>query len=40
MQKLFTKEFRPGEKWTGLIGKIKNIHFKALGDNENVSILH
>ena len=23
MQKLFTKEFRPGEKWSGLIGKNK-----------------
>ena len=39
MQKLFTKEFRPGEKWSGLIGKNKYIHFKALGDNANVSIL-
>ena len=38
MQKLFTKEFRPGEKWSGLIGKNKYIHFKALGDNANVSI--
>lgn len=39
MQKLFTKEFRPSEKWSGLIGKNKYIHFKALGDNANVSIL-
>ena len=29
----------PGEKWSGLIGKNKYIHFKALGDNANVSIL-
>ena len=30
MQKIFTKEFRPGEKWSGFIGKQKYIHFKAL----------
>ena len=39
MQKIFTKEFRPGEKWSGTIGKGKYIHFKALGDNANVSVL-
>lgn len=39
MQKIFTKEFKPGEKWSGFIGKGKYIHFKALGDNANVSIL-
>ncbi len=39
MQKIFTKEFKPGEKWSGLIGKNKYIHFKVLGDNANVSIL-
>lgn len=39
MKKIFTKEFRPGEKWSGFIGKGKYIHFKALGDNANVSIL-
>ena len=39
MKKIFTKEFRPGEKWSGCIGKGKYIHFKALGDNANVSIL-
>lgn len=39
MQKIFTKEFKPGEKWSGLIGRNKYIHFKALGDNANVSIL-
>ena len=39
MQKIFTKEFKPGEKWSGFIGKGKYIHFKALGDDANVSIL-
>ena len=39
MQKIFTKEFRPGEKWSGFIGRNKYIHFKALGENANVSIL-
>lgn len=39
MQKIFTKQFRPGEKWSGAISKGKYIHFKALGDNANVSIL-
>lgn len=39
MQKIFTKEFRPGEKWSGTIGKGKYIHFKTLGDNANVSVL-
>ena len=27
MQKIFTKEFKPGEKWSGFIGKGKYIHF-------------
>lgn len=39
MQKIFTKEFKPGEKWSGVIGKQKYIHFKALGDDANVSML-
>lgn len=39
MQKKIEKYFRPGEKWSGTIGKGKYIHFKALGDNANVSIL-
>lgn len=39
MQKIFMKEFKPGEKWSGAIGKNKYIHFKALGDNANVSVL-
>ncbi len=39
MQEIFKKEFRPGEKWSGLIGKGKYIRFKALGDNANLSVL-
>lgn len=39
MQKIFAKEFKPGEKWSGAIGRNKYIHFKALGDNANVSVL-
>ncbi|MFI3206073.1 MAG: DUF1989 domain-containing protein [Clostridia bacterium] len=39
MKNIFTKEFKPGEKWSGLIGKSKYIHFKALGNNANVSVL-
>ncbi len=39
MQKIFTKDFRPGEKWSGAIGRNKYIRFKALGDNANVSVL-
>lgn len=39
MKKVFVKEFRPGEKWSGCIAKGKYIHFKAHGDNANVSVL-
>lgn len=39
MNKIFTKEFKAGEKWSGFIGKNKYIHFKALGKNANLSIL-
>ncbi len=39
MQKLLQRNSDLGEKWSGLIGKNKYIHFKALGDNANVSIL-
>jgi urea carboxylase-associated protein 2 len=39
MQKIFTKEFRPGEKWSSLIGRHKYLHFKALGPDANVSLL-
>lgn len=39
MQKIWSKTLRPGEKWSGNIGKGKYIHFKALGDDANVSML-
>lgn len=39
MQKIFLKEFKAGEKWSGFIGKGKYIHFKSLGDNANISVL-
>lgn len=39
MKKIWTKEFKPGEKWSGCIGRNKYIHFKALGDDANLSIL-
>ncbi len=39
MQKIWTKELRPGEAWSGCIGRQKYIHFKALGDHANVSLL-
>ncbi len=39
MQKIWSKTLKPGEKWSGNIGKGKYIHFKALGENANVSML-
>lgn len=39
MQKIWSKTLKPGEKWSGNIGRGKYIHFKALGDNANVSVL-
>ncbi|MEF2846638.1 MAG: DUF1989 domain-containing protein, partial [Eggerthellaceae bacterium] len=39
MQKIWTKTLRPGEKWSGNIGKGKYVHFKALGPNANVALL-
>lgn len=39
MQIVFMKKFQPGEKWSGYIGKQKYIHFKALGNNANLSML-
>ncbi len=39
MQKIFTKLFRPGEKWSGNIGRHKYLHFKALGADANLSVL-
>ena len=39
MQKIWTKELRPGEKCSGNIGKGKYIHIKALKAGANVSML-
>lgn len=39
MKKIWSKTLKPGEKWSGNIGKGKYIHFKALGEDANVSLL-
>lgn len=39
MEAIFTKEFRPGQKWSGAIGKNRYVRFTALGDNANVSVM-
>lgn len=39
MKKIWSKVLKPGEKWSGNIGRGKYIHFKALGDEANVSML-
>ena len=39
MKKIWSKTLKPGEKWSGNIGKGKYIHFKALGEDANVSML-
>lgn len=39
MKKIWSKTLRPGEKWSGNIGRGKYIHFMALGDDANVSML-
>jgi uncharacterized protein len=39
MKKIWGYKLQPGEKWSGNIGRGKYIHFKALGDNANVSML-
>ncbi|MGB8452363.1 MAG: urea amidolyase associated protein UAAP1 [Anaerocolumna sp.] len=39
MQKIWNKTLKPGEKWSGNIGRGRYIHFKALGNNANVSML-
>lgn len=39
MQRKWNKTLKPGEKWSGNIGRGKFIHFKALGDQGNVSML-
>lgn len=39
MQAIWTKVLKPGEKWSGAIGRGKYVHFKAQGDGANVSVL-
>jgi urea carboxylase-associated protein 2 len=39
MHKQFLKELHPGEKWSGVIGTGKYLHFKALGADANVALL-
>lgn len=39
MQKIWSKVLKPGEKWSGNIGRGKYIHFKALKGGANVSVL-
>ena len=39
MDRIWSKTLRPGEKWSGNIGRGRYIHFKALGDDANVSLL-
>lgn len=39
MKKIWSKVLKPGEKWSGNIGRGKYIHFKALGEDANVSML-
>jgi len=39
MQKIWSITLKPGEKWSGNIGRGKYIHFKALGEDANVSML-
>lgn len=39
MKKIWSKTLRPGEKWSGAIGRGKYIRFKSLGADANVSLL-
>lgn len=39
MQCIWKKILKPGEKWSGAIGKGKYVHFKAQGDGANVALL-
>lgn len=39
MKKVFTKQFKSGEKCSGTIGRNKYIYFKALVDKANLSLL-
>jgi len=36
---IWTYTLRPGEKWSGVIGKGKIVRFTALGEYANVSVL-
>jgi urea carboxylase-associated protein 2 len=36
---IWTYTLRPGEKWSGIVGKGKLLRFTALGDNANLSTL-
>lgn len=39
MQEIWKKTLKPGEKWSGAIGRSKYVHFKALGADANVALL-
>ena len=39
MNKIWSKTLKPGEKWSGNIGRGKYLQFKALGKDANVSVL-
>lgn len=39
MEPIWKKTLKPGEKWSGAIGRGKYVRFKALGNNANVSLL-
>jgi uncharacterized protein YcgI (DUF1989 family) len=39
MKRIWSKVIKPGEKWSGNIGRNKYIRFKALGPDANVSML-
>ena len=39
MQAIWTKVLKPGEKWSGAIGRGKYVHFKAQGAGANVAVL-
>jgi urea carboxylase-associated protein 2 len=39
MKKVWSKVFRPGEKWSGCIGRSKYVRFKALGEDANMALL-
>lgn len=39
MKEIWKKTLKPGEKWSGAIGRSKYVHFKALGPNANVALL-